>query len=1183
MSDIFNESSNKQDIISLLSPVREEGRDNISAKMENYIIPNQSKVVPDNMKKFTSNELVIHAMKLDIPVYKPRTIPENTSVLISGKINPFLLEVQSGQENISDIYRSLPFGQQERIPKYVPSYKSIPNNLKLYKQIWFQYLKLNIETRTVYSSIMQKLYITMRDTSMCAGTWQGQLHRLQAGRDGKMGLKGFNKTKDLTESLGHLCRDGQTVNEKYSEIMEEYMPINLSTRHKEDELVNFPGLFKRPSFFAGVALIPNVDAPGGESEEIWSFLPRIGTDKMAGPPFPYRYKDQVIIESYALADTFMGTISQNLAKSYNRSTSTMNKPTSKTPDALKDMQETMQRFWYLGASYMFPKMERYDWQKVLKGEKTRNIFAQPYPTFIIQSMIMDPVLDYAPNFLIDDRIPSMYGVSFYHGGMDKTISLLTQKGRTITLVYADNLYISKWNEGPKCHSFYSVDLVKGESQTTPRDLSAMNYYLLTRGHINIHNMPKFNMTWAYTGTNLLPHMQADCAAILGSIQFKVPGMASGIKITYCGNAGRSSIFAYHWRRGVNYLGLNIEPECEPDSDSWKALSKFVGINWLVEQTINNLEEALLDCKNSAPKTGMMQEQGSDQTKHLGKVVELDLLGYAATYSNLMEAWIPVLSTDRLIAALVAPQRDSERPVSVDANNINVALKHGISNDMYKLVMAETYRMAGGWFYQPIDEALKVMANDARDKLEREGLIADAPFLAALKLTEFADQLTPEDIKDILPRGVTSTDLINVNTPKIIVQGSRTQLKHQYYEEFKDVNERRKETSTSTFNTNKIWNNRISTLLLTKIEDWAKSKYLIDLKEPNVEVSEAVIADMKNNNLYREALSEFYSISAFMGSNGEEATIKPKTFKMKNVTPEEIANPAGVKGNTVKASNITASTTHMLSGQRKITNEKVLKPVVGTASFLSETKLISDKPINYIKPKGGILVKMTPEKALADDIYRLGITKEQLELIERYQIANEEEKIYLRQTTSVEPQAFKSFENIFSDGRSKSDREINNRITKLQQTYGKSIQVMLSKHNNPPEFKRYRKEMINMHYMYTHGETSAARELEVAGHDTSTLGNAKIASRVAQDAVRKLDRSHDQVKKATKDHALPLLPLAKVQDMAIQDTEAFIDYYSKIGSSELLWAKNYFKTLKKALGEQYIAALHTQRSGEAKKS
>jgi hypothetical protein len=1180
MSDIFNESSHKQDIISILKGVREADRSDNTDNMVAYIMPAQSKVIPDDLKTFTATDLSRHAKTLNLPIFRPRTIPEMTQVNLSGKINPVLIEVSVGKEGAKELFRSLPMGQAERLPKYIPTYRIIPNNVKLYRQIWFQFVKLNQETRNVYNPLMQKLYVAMRDTSMCSGTWKGQLHRLKAGYDGKLGRNGLNVCKNLVDSLNHLCRDGQTVYEKYSEIMEDYMPINLSKRHKADEIVTFPGLFKRPSFLAGIVVTE--DEEGNQEEEVWSFLPRIGTDKMAGPPFPFKYKDQVILESYAIADSFLGEISQNLAKSFNQNTSTMGKPSNKTPEALKDMQDTMQAYWFLGSSYMFPKTERYDWAKVLKGEKTRNIFAQPFPTFILQSAIMDPVLDYAPNFLIDDRIPSMYGVSFYHGGMDKTIRLLTEPGRTVILVYADNFYVSKWNKDTKCHSYYSIDLVKGESQTSPRDLSAMNYYLLTRGHIDTKNRPRFNMSWAYTGTNLLPHMQSDCVALLGSLQFKVPGMASGIKITYCGNAGRSSIFAWHWKRGVKYAPYDIEPECTPNSESWVKLCEFVGINWLVEQEIPNLEAELDECRRMAPKTGLMQTEESETTKHLGKLVELDLLGYAATYSNLMAKWIPVLATDRLVAALVAPQRDAEAPLRIDAGKVNIAITKGISTDMYKLVMAETYRMAGGWFHQPIDEALKVMAKDARTKLMADGLMNDGPMLEALKLTEFADQLTPDDVRELLPRGMTATDLINVNTDKMTTEDSRDRLKSDYYEEFKDVNEMRKETSDNkTFDTNKVWNNRISTLLLNKIEDWAKNKHLIDLKQPQVEVSDEVIAEMKKNNFYREALAEFYSISKFMGSTGDEVVNQPKTFKHKNVTPEEIANPAGVKGNKIKASSITSSTAHLLSGQRQITHDKVLKPAVENASFLSEVTLIAPQPLNKIKGRG-VLVKLTADEWLAKDIDRLKITEEQLKLVEQYRKAGEDEKLELRQTHSIDPQAFKDFERVIGDTSNRGGTQAQ-KLKNLRFTYGPMFNTIERSHDTGAYYA-LRKNLVNMHYMFTSGETAAVRELAVTEQDTAVLSDMKKKHiSEAQDTVRNLAKTLDKVKKDSKDRKLALIPLDTLRLMAVERQEAFVDYYEQIRDSEIGWAKVFFKTIKDKLGQDYETVLKAIRSSPANTS
>jgi len=1170
MSNVFNESSNKSDILDIL---KSRATDNSSERpIELLMMPQGVRNLPDELTTFKAAEATSYARELKLPIFIPREIPHNVETKIWGKINNVLVEgaVNNDDEDHSkakSVVRPIPMGDRSYIPKYVPRYTIINSNVKLYKQIWYQYIQLPSETKPHFKSLMAELTDSIYNTVMCSGTWKGQLYRLKQGWDTKLGREGLNKSKDLLESFAHLATDYETPLEKYATVMEKYMPISLSSEYMPEQ-GGFPGLFVRPSYFCGI-----YDS-GDKEGELWSYLPKISNEKMAGPPYLNKYKDQVLLEAFVLADTFYANVSKSLASAYNPATGTQNKPSERYKESLDAMTTLIRNFWYLSANFMFPKIERYDWEKVLKGTKTRNIFAQSFPTYLLQGFIMDPVLDLAPNVTIDENIPSMYGVTFFHGGMDKVINKLLEPGESNTLIYADNLYISWWNEETKSHNYYSIDLVKGESQTSPRDLMAMNYYLLTRGHIDQNNRPMFSLTWAYTALKILPFFQADNPAIWSSMQLKVPGMASGVKLTYCGNAARSSVFAYHWSRGWDRNGVVVPKECRPGTDDWNTLCKEVGINWQIEKEILNFEAEIDRCKREAPNVGYLQADINAPSREPGVHLDLDLLGYGATWSRQLNAFVPVLSRDRLLNALVAPQRDAERPVTAEAAKLGMAQKRGISNSMYKLVMAETYRLAGGWFYAPIDAALQVYANDARSELIKQNLLQDPALLEALKLTEHAHQLDEEDIESLLPTGMVNNDLININLPRGIDPSSRNSKKGAMYEVFREMSVLRTENKElKTFNKAQFWKNKISVFLHSEITEWVRNKYMVDLNAEDM-LPEQAIRELKGSTLERKAFVEFNTLSKFMDEDNEQVVIQNKVFS--NKVPDRYvydlatlikATGAGIKVSDLKTGDLLKLNPKNLGkeaialGPMMIKNQKT----TNVASYLPESVKVS---VGTITQRGN-LKKMTLQEALKEDIRTFDLSDEDLAVLEAYYRADPAQRQTMRDENNYSLiDFFSSLEDDYRKRRLRIPKSYDAPIDISTQ----AVALLGSAH-----YITYKNSLIGLASAFKKGETALTSELYTFAQEGIEIKNETTLKDLDK-AASQLNTIADQIGKVVESKPRPnrsisakgpkFLTVNQLKDLA-KDRSSFEEHAKEVRESNLPWTKTYYISVSKVASSSDI--------------
>lgn len=1166
MSNVFNESSNKSEILDILKA--RATNESSDKPIELLMMPQGVRSLPDELTRFKPSDATKFARELKLPIFIPREIPQNVETKVWGKINNVLVERAVGEDDgdhsrAKNVVRPIPMGDRSYIPKYVPRYTVINSNVKLYKQIWFQYLQLPQETRHHYKLIMAELADYMFNTVMCSGNWKGQLYRLKQGWDTKLGREGLNKSKDLLDSFAHLVDGHETPLERYASVMEKYMPISLSSAYMPDQ-GGFPGLFVRPSYFCGV-----YDS-GDKEGELWSYLPKISNEKMAGPPYLNKYKDQILLEAFVLADTFYANVSKSLSAAYNQSTATQNKPSEKYKDSLDAMTTLIRNFWYLSANFMFPKIERYEWEKVIKGTKTRNIFAQSFPTYLLQGFIMDPVLNLAPNVTIDPNIPSMYGVTFFHGGMDKVINKLLEKGESNTLIYADNLYISWWNPEANCHNYYSIDLVKGESQTSPRDLMAMNYYLLTRGHIDEQNRPMFSLTWAYLALKILPYFQADNPAIWSSMQLKVPGMASGVKLTYCGNAARSSIFAYHWSRGWDRQGVVVPRECRPGSEDWNTLCKEVGVNWQIEKEILNFEQEIERCKRDAPQIGYLQCDINTPSREPGVLLDLDLLGYGATWSRQLVAFVPVLSQDRLLKALVAPQRDSEKPVTAEAANIGMAQKRGISNSMYKLVMSETYRLAGGWFFAPIDAALRVYANDARFELIKQNLMEDPALLEALKLTEHAHQLDEEDIDSLLPTGMVNNDLVNLNTPRGIDPTSTISKKQDMYDVFREMSvERTENKQLQQFNKAQFWKNKISVFLHSQISEWVKNKFMVDLNAED-RLPEQAIRELRGSALERKAFVEFNTLSKFMDEDNTQVVLQNKVFSEK-VPDEYVYNPATL----VKAKNIGIKVSELKTGDLLKLNTKntgreaiSLGPMLfnnqkttNVASYLPESVKVS---VGTIAQRGKSK-KMTTEEAIREDIGTFNLSQDDLAELEAYYRADPAKRQTMREQNNYYLIDF--FANLEDDYRRKGVR-LPSKYDAPLEIANKAIKLLGS-----ADYTYYKNSVIGLSLAFKKGETALTSELYTFAQEGIEIKN-EITKRDLDKAANQLQNIADKIGKIAEPPKIKprstrsisakgpkFLSVEQLTDLA-KDPSSFVEHAKEVRESTLTWTKTYYMSVTK---------------------
>lgn len=836
MSDRFNSNEAKEKISSLLSLkasefTREQGRPIEEAFPEFFQFP---KI------KLTSSELSSLLKQHNITTYKPSTIPTLEKMDVIGMINPDIDELL----NLDDGQALLPVGDTEFIPRYTPKYSATNYDLKLYKQLIFQYLE--DQNSELFAQSVGDMLKVPEQYVFSTGTPQGQISRMEQMNIIHNGLNGKRKPKSCIELLTkEMVNQAGSPMEAACSVLEYYLPLNKPTEFMDG---GWPGLFNRPSYF--VSLNP---------DDSYDYLPKIGKDKIAGLPYVGDTKGKRLIEALVLADNLMAQtndVIRSASPEANIQIQGLKSPLTDQP-AAKKMKELFENNWYLGCGQLFPKMERYEIDSIYK--KTRNIFAMPFPTHILSSLISNPVTEKSPNFMSADT-PSLAKFSPFHGNLDYLLQkVVFESTESTSLIYADNWYIIfKEEDGSK--TWFSLDQEKAESQAQFDDFRLLSYYLLTRGHV-VNGQPAFNLTWMAMAMIVIPVLISDPTVLLSNIQFVFPGMGSGVSWTFLINHIRSSMIDAKWRR----VG-------KPRPGSKEFTDKVLepcGCNLKIEYEALKIDEQLTNLKRDTPDDGYVSNNAQERASlNPTPYVKLDLLGWGAAYSRAIDKYIPVLEEERLKLSVMLPTKDESHDYK----------DKPWQRHSYEVARLEALRLVGGWRIAPLDRALKNNAQDARTKLLRMKKLTREELQDAFNRTEFGAELDASEIN--LVRPVEFDDLIILNSPK-------PESKIDYKRPIKwNV-----DMMSSIPRSQNIPG--VSVLAQSKIDQWFEKRSLA-----KQDISHAQLDEFVHSKVYTEAVMELQSFKNLIRKRPEQYQFRPAITK-----PEKASNPVVSFGISSKDKNI----------------------------------------------------------------------------------------------------------------------------------------------------------------------------------------------------------------------------------------------------------------------------------------
>jgi len=732
MSDLFNTGKGKATFASILR--NEDFKP--GQEFPDYWKPVESVELPNKPRM---KDLSKSLLRRGIPVFKTRAIPKMIQLASSTLINPSLSQIMIPGAKLHDMV-SFPGGDEEFIPTYLTANWYVENyDRPLLKQISYRYITLgneqsfgNIMHMEPQLDFIRLLWSSIETTAYGNGSLIGQVERLATMWAVKRGKDGYNAAKPLIDAY-HMT-DKTFPLETLATMFERYLPLgSVETLTHEGGWV---GLIHRPSKYLQ-PLDPN--DPDGEE---YDWFPPMRAASSSGLPYLGKTKGETVTEALVLADQFALKINEIMRSTIGAG------PRKKTgdPNAWKKLVQALEDYWYLSCGLEFPKGERYSKEKW--HTKTRNIWSASFPTHIIMSLISYPAMMTSPNCLTFDT-PSLYGFTPFHGGANKFVEKLILAKESTSFIYADNYYILHVDKKTKIKTWYSLDLVRGESQTTVQDCQLLAYYLLTRAHVTQDGKPAFSAAWAYIALMIIPTLCVDSSGLIGNVQFQIPGQGSGNSWTFLLNHLKVSLFDFKWSKMMR--GLNDRPTDE----SFNELCKQMGMNFTVERVIEDFEVALLDARDQTEKDfTTCYLSGDDNPPSSPPVnIELDLLGWSIVWDTASKRWIPVLEAKRLAESTILPKGSSERATNEESY---------VTQQCYMLARMEAARLVGAWQYWPVDIALRERSNEIRETLLRKGVgvkSIERSMKKALENLELAEAIGEDDIT--LHKRVDHTSFLNL--------------------------------------------------------------------------------------------------------------------------------------------------------------------------------------------------------------------------------------------------------------------------------------------------------------------------------------------------------------------------------------------------------------------------------------
>lgn len=593
MSNLFNSPVNKAKISSILGRDLAPGQKEI----ENTFPQNMR---PDETTAMKSKDVYMLALETKAILRAPQAI---RSLVIEPTVK--YLEPDLVERWLSPTV-NMPNGPTEFLPKYRQTPFISNYDLAFYKQLLYVYLQPDIMTTTDSTDNFTAFDKIVRETVFGSGSTLGQFTRLRSMYDIRYGLNGKHNPVTLPR-LGY-------DQESFAVLLERTLPI-------AQPRIGMMPLLTRMSGF----LDPEDDISSYRGD----FIPSINLKAASGLPYIGKSKGVTFTEAIVLADQFLTRLSKNLANP-------------------KELKQLLADYWYFGTSLLVAKAERYDRTKWTTN--TRNIMAASFPAHLMGNMISAPVMDNSRFNAVTHDTESLQKFNPFKGGLQEILNKATRPGHQY-FIYADNIYLS-YEEEPGRHTWFSLDLEKGEANATPSIASYLGYYLLTRGWIDDDGQPCFNATWAAIATTMMPTWFVDSTALIANLQIKIPGQTSGNPWTFHINHCVSSVF-------IDFMEREGNPR--PGSKGWFTVISKTGIDMKIEKELLDLEKVMQSVIDQTPKEGFMQGGPIDPgVYHYLPSIELDLLGWDAVYSNRLNKFIPSLGTDRFYKSAAYPKKMEAR-------------------------------------------------------------------------------------------------------------------------------------------------------------------------------------------------------------------------------------------------------------------------------------------------------------------------------------------------------------------------------------------------------------------------------------------------------------------------------------------------------------------------------------------
>lgn len=601
-------------------------------------------------------------------------------------------------------------------PMYRPSYFTANVDQKIMKQLFHFYFLatgvgpegsvkplegFNAPENADYIWGDEGLLEVAKNNAFTSGTLLGQILRIKQNKDVATGQGTFHKNKGLSGlgySVDYICKLlEKTLPLPKPKTIEEFMPLIYNI----ESLVYFE--------------------PDGDSRVDYLFysrLPKYERETKAGMPYPQKtLKKEVPWSAYLHMRLFLNDLANAM----------QNEATA------KEIKKVLKKWWFLSVFYIFPKAERYrlvyrdhvvrerkmennkpvytdKTETRYEAEKTRNIYSTPFITHMLASLLVNQIEDYGQLNVDNYDTPSLYKWTPYLGGMDRLMKKMVnymQDVRTsrrvdsaFTLIYADNWYVLKpYLDGEVLKfQFTSEDLTKGESNATRDMQSAFAHYVLHSFFVIDQDKKKyvmFDSVMAYLMRVVIPSFFTNSTGLLGNMLIKFFGQASGNTWTFYTNHILTTILDNEYKKMGSPL-LTRETR--------EVLMTRTGIDFKVEFEDKNFEDSIRVNKERnnliADKFPLFSENINPDFSGVRKpdVLRLDLLGYDAVYVPQLDAYVPVLNSDRLFKAVMLPK--------------NFKSENSLVTLMYDNIRYNSLIMVGAWAYPVLHMSLAALVNNS---------------------------------------------------------------------------------------------------------------------------------------------------------------------------------------------------------------------------------------------------------------------------------------------------------------------------------------------------------------------------------------------------------------------------------------------------------------------------------------